>query len=126
MDKLPQPLRQPDISRLLSRASQLRAHKPAIAYWCDYAAMVRIMTAGLHLADDECRQYTEDLMGRLEGVKAAFGGGMDGDDEELEEGENDDGIAIRNNDVGKRVVEQFAQETFARAERAMRADKATR
>lgn len=34
---LPAPLRIPDISRFLNRANQLRAIKPAAAYWCSFS-----------------------------------------------------------------------------------------
>lgn len=33
-DTLPPELKVPEISRLISRANQIRSHKPAIAYWC--------------------------------------------------------------------------------------------
>lgn len=33
-EPLPPALRTPDISRFINRANQLRAVKPAIAYWC--------------------------------------------------------------------------------------------
>lgn len=33
-EPIPAPLKIPEVSRFLNRANQLRAFKPAIAYWC--------------------------------------------------------------------------------------------
>lgn len=68
------------------------------------------MTKSLHTSDDDCFAYTKSLIERLEATK-------------VERAEDD---AVVDNTAGQAYVEQFAQETFSRAERAMRANKATR
>ncbi|KAH0494520.1 hypothetical protein TgHK011_001137 [Trichoderma gracile] len=107
---IPPPLKIPEISRFINRANQLRAFKPAIAYWCEYHAVNQIVGKGLHNTDDDCFAFTKALLERLEATKA----------------ERPDDDAIMDNTAGQAYVEQFAQETFDRAERTMRANKVTR
>ncbi|KOS20142.1 Vacuolar protein sorting-associated protein VTA1 -like protein [Escovopsis weberi] len=109
-EPLPPPLKIPEISRFLNRANQLRSFKPAIAYWCEYHAVNQIVGKSLHTTDDDCFNFTKTLLERLETTKA----------------ERADDDAIMDNTVGRAYVEQFAQETFDRAERTLRADKVTR
>ncbi|KAJ6442511.1 monooxygenase [Purpureocillium lavendulum] len=148
-EPLPPALKIPEISRFINRANQLRAIKPAIAYWCtssprsrpppdrlpppssssssssswpsraapfrcaqgrEYHAVNQIVGKALHQADDDSFNFTRGLLERLEATKA----------------ERADDDAIVDNDAGQAYVEQFAQETFARAERTLRADKVTR
>ncbi|PHH66214.1 hypothetical protein CDD81_7807 [Ophiocordyceps australis] len=110
MAELPASLKLPDISRFVNRANQLRIIKPAIAYWCEYHAVNQIVSKSLHNADDEAFAFTRGLIERLESTKAARA----------------DDDAIVDNDAGRAYVEQFAEETFARAERTLRANKVTR
>ncbi|KAG5926203.1 hypothetical protein E4U42_003543 [Claviceps africana] len=110
VEPLPPPLKIPDVSRFIHRANQLRGIKPAIAYWCEYHAVNQIVTKSLHTADDDCFAFTKSLIERLEATKT-------------ERAEDD---AVVDNTAGQAYVEQFAQETFSRAERAMRANKVTR
>ncbi|OAA40707.1 hypothetical protein NOR_05795 [Metarhizium rileyi] len=109
-EPLPPPLKIPEVSRFINRANQLRTIKPAIAYWCEYHAVNQIVTKSLHTNDDDCFAYTKALIERLEATKA----------------ERAEDEAIVDNTVGQAYVEQFAQETFGRAERVLRANKVTR
>ncbi|KAG5974110.1 hypothetical protein E4U55_000087 [Claviceps digitariae] len=109
-EPLPPPLKIPEVSRFINRANQLRAIKPAIAYWCEYHAVNQIVTKSLHSSDEDCFAFTKSLIERLEATKA----------------ERADDDAVVDNTAGQAYVEQFAQETFSRAERAMRANKVTR
>jgi vacuolar protein sorting-associated protein VTA1 len=109
-EPLPAALKKPEISRFINRANQLRSIKPAIAYWCEYHAVNQIVGKSLHTADDDCFNFTRTLIERLEATKT----------------ERADDDAIVDNTAGQAYVEQFAQETFDRAERAMIADKVTR
>ncbi|KJZ75464.1 hypothetical protein HIM_05160 [Hirsutella minnesotensis 3608] len=109
-EPLPAALRIPEVSRFINRANQLRAVKPAISYWCEYHAVNQIVGKSLHTTDDDCFAFTKTLIERLEATKT----------------ERADDDAIVDNDAGQAYVEQFAHETFARAERTLRANKVTR
>ncbi|KAG6000038.1 hypothetical protein E4U21_005996 [Claviceps maximensis] len=109
-EPLPPLFKIPEVSRFINRANQLRAIKPAIAYWCEYHAVNQIVTKSLHTLDDDCFAFTKSLIERLEATK-------------MERAEDD---AVVDNTAGQAYVEQFAQETFSRAERAMRANRVTR
>ncbi|KAF4806846.1 Vacuolar protein sorting-associated protein VTA1-like protein [Colletotrichum siamense] len=109
-DPIPDSLRQADITRFISRANQLRDFKPAVTYWCEYWVINQILAKQLHNVDDESLAYTTNLMDRLERTKT----------------ENAAEEAITDDTVGQAYVEQFAQETFDRAEKVMRANKVTR
>ncbi|KAH7001100.1 Vta1 like-domain-containing protein [Ilyonectria destructans] len=109
-EPLPAALKIPEVSRFINRANQLRSIKPAIAYWCEYHAVNQIVGKSLHTADDDTFNYTKTLLERLEETKNAHA----------------DDDAIVDNDAGQAYVEQFAQQTFDRAERTLRADKVTR
>ncbi|KAK7418181.1 hypothetical protein QQX98_004156 [Neonectria punicea] len=109
-EPLPAALKIPEVSRFINRANQLRSIKPAIAYWCEYHAVNQIVGKGLHTADDDTFNYTKTLLERLEETKT----------------ERADDDAIADNTAGQAYVEQFAQQTFDRAERTLRADKVTR
>ncbi|PHH75708.1 hypothetical protein CDD80_2165 [Ophiocordyceps camponoti-rufipedis] len=110
MEPLPPSLKIPEVSRFINRANQLRSIKPALAYWCEYHAVNQIVGRSLHTADDASFAFTKTLIERLEATKA----------------ERADDDAIVDNEAGQAYVESFANETFARAERALRADKVTR
>ncbi|RGP79552.1 vacuolar sorting-associated vta1 [Fusarium longipes] len=109
-EPLPAVLKIPEVSRFINRANQLRTIKPALAYWCEYHAVNQIVGKGLHNSDDEAFEFTKTLIERLETTKT----------------ERADDEAIIDNAAGQAYVEQFAQQTFDRAERTLRADKVTR
>ncbi|KAM0344471.1 hypothetical protein ACHAPU_007443 [Fusarium lateritium] len=109
-EPLPAALKIPEVSRFINRANQLRSIKPALAYWCEYHAVNQIVGKGLHTADDDTFEFTKTLIERLEATKT----------------ERADDDAIIDNAAGQAYVEQFAQQTFDRAERTLRADKVTR
>lgn len=109
-EPLPASLKIPEVQRFVHRANQLRALKPAIAYWCEYRAVNQIVAKGLHNEDDDAFAFTKTLLERLETTKT--------------EHATDD--AIVDNEAAQAYVEQFAQQTFERAERTMRANKVTK
>ncbi|KAF5021147.1 hypothetical protein F66182_6847 [Fusarium sp. NRRL 66182] len=109
-EPLPAALKIPEVSRFINRANQLRTIKPAIAYWCEYHAVNQIVGKSLHTTDDDAFEFTKTLIERLEATKT----------------ERADDDAIVDNAAGQAYVEQFAQQTFDRAERTLRADKVTR
>lgn len=76
----------------------------------EYHAVNQIVGKNLHTTDDDCFAFTKTLLERLESTKA----------------ERPDDDAIMDNTAGQAYVEQFAQETFDRAERTMKANKVTR
>lgn len=107
---IPAALKSADIARFAQRAGQVEKAKPSIAYWCNYWIVNQLISRSLHNVDNECTQYTTQLMDKLEKLKAEHG--------------DDDTIM---DDVAAQVyVEQFALETFQRAENAMRANKSSR
>ncbi|XXH06156.1 hypothetical protein Hte_012602 [Hypoxylon texense] len=106
---IPAKLKQAGITPFIVRATQLAAAKPVISYWCYYWAVNQILSRGLHAADDECHQFTTNLMEKLEQTKDEQAG-------------ND---AIHDDVAGQAYVEQFAQETFERALRPLKANKVT-
>ena len=76
----------------------------------EYHAVNQIVSKSLHTTDDDCFAFTKALIERLEATK----------------NERADDDAIVDNTAGQAYVEQFAQETFSRAERTMVANKVTR
>ncbi|KAL8707273.1 MAG: hypothetical protein Q9225_007787 [Loekoesia sp. 1 TL-2023] len=107
---IPAALKSADVARFAQRAGQVEKAKPSVAYWCNYWIVNQLISRGLHNVDDDCTRYTTDLMDKLEKTK-------------MEHGEDDTII----DDIAAQVyVEQFALETFQRAENAMRANKASR
>ncbi|KAI5296212.1 hypothetical protein KEM52_005155 [Ascosphaera acerosa] len=106
---IPAGLKRADITRFAHRAAQLQNFRPVISYWCRYHILEQILAAKLHTQDEECLQYTTALMDELESFKA-------------QNAQND---AVTDDVASQAYVEQFAHETFNRAETAMRADKAT-
>jgi len=69
----------------------------------------QILDKGLHTNDDECMAFTTNLMDKLEHTKA----------------ERPDEAAIHDDMAAKAYVEQFATDTFDRADNTMRANKVT-
>lgn len=107
---LPAALKAADINRFALRATQLEQAKPIVAYWCNYFIVNQILSKGLHNADNESLTYTTTMMDKLEQFKSAH----------AEE------AAVTDDTAGKAYVEQFGLETFARADNAVRANKASR
>ncbi|KAI1445961.1 DUF605-domain-containing protein [Annulohypoxylon stygium] len=106
---IPAKLKQAGITPFILRATQLEAAKPVISYWCFYWAVNQILGKGLHSADEDCHQFTTNLMEKLEHIKE----GQVGND------------AIHDDVAGQAYVEQFAQETFDRALRPLKANRVT-
>ncbi|KAL8942390.1 MAG: hypothetical protein Q9211_001403 [Gyalolechia sp. 1 TL-2023] len=108
--RIPAALKSADIARFAQRAGQVEKARPSVAYWCNYWIVNQLISRGLHNADDDCIRYTTDLMDKLERSKIEHG--------------DDDTIM---DDVAAQVyLEQFALDTFQRAENAMRASKSSR
>lgn len=107
----PPALKQADVNlfKCANRCNQLRAHKPIVAYWCDYWVVNQILAQGLHTADQEIMTYTMALMDRLEQAKA--------------EQANEE--AVIDDEAGKAYIQQFAQETLDRAQKAVMANRVT-
>ncbi|KAG9243303.1 Vta1 like-domain-containing protein [Calycina marina] len=107
---IPAKLRTADLTRFIVRAGQLELAKPVVAYWCEYWIVNQILSKGLHTGDDETLAYTMQLMDKLEKVKS-------------DSTSND---AIVDDVAGQAYVEEFALETFNRADRAVQAGKVTK
>ena len=122
--EIPQALRNADVTRFATRAAQLEKIEPVISYWCMiilkpldcpltvtgyYWIVNKILSKQLHLADDEARAYTADLMDRLEKYRL-----------ELKDHE-----IVTDDVVAQAYVEQFGGQTFQRADNAMISKKAT-
>ncbi|KAI1191829.1 Vta1 like-domain-containing protein [Nemania serpens] len=106
---IPPQLKPAGIAPFVIRAVQLESAKPVIAYWCYYWVVQQILKKQLHNADEECLQFTTTIMDKLEQMKT-------------DQADND---AILDDVAGQAYVEQFAQETFDRALRPLRANKVT-
>jgi vacuolar protein sorting-associated protein VTA1 len=68
-----------------------------------------ILAKGLHTESEECMNYTTTLMDKLEKYKA----------------ENEGNDAIHDDVAAQAYVEQFAMETFQRADSTLRGRRAT-
>ncbi|KAI1258443.1 DUF605-domain-containing protein [Xylariaceae sp. FL1019] len=106
---IPAKLKTAGITPFVIRAAQLETAKPVIAYWCHYWIVNQILAKQLHNADDECLEFTTMLMDKLEHMKTTHA----------------DNDAILDDVAGQAYVEQFAQETFERALRPLKANKVT-
>ncbi|KAF2186989.1 DUF605-domain-containing protein [Zopfia rhizophila CBS 207.26] len=106
---IPARLKDADVAQFAHRASQLEKFKPIITYWLRFFITQRIIGKGLHLADEECTRYTTDLMEKLEQTKA----------------EHSTEDALLDEVAAYAYCEQFALETFARADNSVRANKVT-
>ncbi|KAI0184506.1 Vta1 like-domain-containing protein [Xylaria flabelliformis] len=106
---IPQGLKPAGITPFIIRAAQLESAKPVIAYWCYYWVVQQILGKQLHNTDGDCLQYTTTVMDKLEQMKTDQAG-------------ND---AVLDDVAGQAYVEQFAQETFDRALRPLKANKVT-
>ena len=107
---IPPALKAADIARFAQRAGQVEKAKPVVAYWCNYWIVEQILAKQLHKADADCMSYTMTLMDKLEQTKSDFA--------------HDD--AIMDDLAGQAYIEQFGQETFQRADNAMKVNKASR
>ncbi|KAI0538881.1 Vta1 like-domain-containing protein [Xylaria digitata] len=106
---VPPKLKPAGITPFVVRAVQLESAKPVVSYWCYYWVVQQILKKQLHNADGECLQFTTTIMDKLEQMKT-------------DQADND---AILDDVAGQAYVEQFAQETFERALRPLKADKVT-
>ncbi|KAI0433863.1 Vta1 like-domain-containing protein [Xylaria sp. FL1042] len=106
---VPLKLKPAGITPFIVRAVQLESAKPVISYWCYYWVVQQILKKQLHNADEECLQFTTTIMDKLEQMKT-------------DQANND---AILDDVAGQAYVEQFAQETFDRALRPLKANKVT-
>ncbi|KAM3420353.1 hypothetical protein BST61_g3634 [Cercospora zeina] len=100
----------PDVGRFATRAAQLEKFRPIVAYWCEYYILQAILNRQLHNTDEECTTYALGLMDKLEAYKA----------------ENATNDAVVDDVAAKAYIENFALETFGRAEEAQRNNKATK
>lgn len=107
---IPASLKTADVGRFHQRALQLEASEPVIAYWCNYWIVQQILSKGLQNADEQALIFTTNTVDKLEKYK---------NEHASEEGITDD-------TVGKALVEQFARQTFERADRAIRANKVSK
>ncbi|KAI0877168.1 Vta1 like-domain-containing protein [Hypoxylon argillaceum] len=106
---IPAKLKPAGITPFMVRAVQLESAKPVISYWCYYWVVQQILKKQLHSVDGECLEFTTTIMDKLEQMKT-------------DQAEND---AILDDVTGQAYVEQFAQETFDRALRPLKANKVT-
>ncbi|RKF59735.1 Vacuolar protein sorting-associated protein vts1 [Erysiphe neolycopersici] len=123
---IPVKLKEADLTRFINRAAQLENIKPIIAYWCEYWIVNQILSKGLHNGDPETLEFTTNLMDKLEQVwnysvklNSLF-------KVHQIKANNPDVDAILDDSAGQTYVEQFALETFQRAEKAVRANKASK
>ncbi|KAF4555829.1 Vta1-like protein [Elsinoe fawcettii] len=107
---LPAKLKIPSISPLATRAAQLEKFRPIVSYWCNYQIVQQILGKNLHAADDECRDYTMALMDKLETAK----------------NQSPPVDAVVDDIAAKAYIEQFALETFQKADDAIHSDRASK
>ncbi|KAI5366293.1 Putative vacuolar protein sorting-associated protein Vta1 [Septoria linicola] len=100
----------PDAGRFATRAAQLEKFRPIVAYWCEYYILQIILNRQLHTTDEECTNYAMQLMDKLESYKA----------------ENAANDAVVDDVAAKAYIENFALETFHRADEAQRNNKVTK
>ncbi|KAI1431786.1 Vta1 like-domain-containing protein [Xylaria sp. CBS 124048] len=106
---VPAKLKSAGITPFIVRAVQLESARPVIAYWCYFWVVDQLLKKQLHNTDTECLQFTTGLMEKLEQMKTAYA----------------DNDTILDDVAGQAYVEQFAQETFDRALRPLKANKVT-
>lgn len=108
--QLPAKLRTPELQRFATRAAQLEKYKPIVTYWCEYYILQQLLGKNLHTTDDEAANYAVQLMDKLEQTKSS----------------NASNDAIIDDVAAKAYVENFALETFSRADNAQRANAVTK
>ncbi|KAF2266071.1 DUF605-domain-containing protein [Lojkania enalia] len=106
---VPAKLKDAEITQFVHRANQLEKFKPIITYWLRFYVTQKIVSKQLYTGDDECTLFTTDLMEKLEQTKADY---------PTEDALVDEVAAYA-------YCEQFALETFTRADNAIRANKVT-
>ncbi|CCU75329.1 hypothetical protein BGHDH14_bgh00709 [Blumeria hordei DH14] len=123
---IPASLKAADLTRFISRAAQLETVRPIIAYWCEYWTVNQILTKGLHNNDPGTLKFTTNLMDKLEQV--VLGDTYDewSSDASQIKAENSTNDAIIDDMAGQAYVEEFALETFLRADRVLKANKVTK
>lgn len=107
---IPAKLKTADVQRFATRAAQLEKHRPVVSYWLDYFILQIILNKQLHTTDDEVQTYAIELMDKLEAFKTA----------------NASNDAVVDDVAAKAYMEQFALETFDRADSAQRNNNVTR
>ncbi|PSK60660.1 Vacuolar protein sorting-associated protein VTA1 [Elsinoe australis] len=107
---LPAKLKIPSITPFANRAAQLEKFRPIVSYWCNYQIVQQILGKNLHAIDDECRDFTMALMDKLEAAK----------------NQSPPVDAIVDDIVAKAYMEQFALETFQKADTAIHTDNASK
>ncbi|KAF2482513.1 Vta1 like-domain-containing protein [Neohortaea acidophila] len=108
--QLPDKLKTADITRFAVRAAQLEKARPIVTYWCEYHILQQILGKQLHAGDDASSNYAVQLMDKLEATKA----------------DNASNDAIVDDVAAKAYIENFALETFNRADESQRANKVTK
>ena len=108
--QLPAKLRTPELQRFATRAAQLEKFKPIVTYWLEYYILQQLLGKNLHTTDDEVANYAVQLMDKLEQTKAS----------------NASNDAITDDVAAKAYVENFALDTFSRADNAQRANAVTK
>ncbi|KAJ4325821.1 hypothetical protein N0V94_000382 [Neodidymelliopsis sp. IMI 364377] len=108
-DAVPAKLKVLQLAPFAKRAAQLERFKPILTYWLRFHIVQKIIGAGLHSADQACTAYTTDLMEQLEQTKAD----MPGED------------ALLDDVAASAYCEQFALQTFAKADKDMNENKVT-
>ncbi|KAK6435113.1 hypothetical protein LTR95_008700 [Oleoguttula sp. CCFEE 5521] len=101
---LPAALKPADCQRFATRAAQLEKFRPIITYWCEYYILQIILNKQLHTTSEEVSNYAVHLMDKLEAYKS----------------ENAANDTVVDDVAAKAYVENFALETFARAETEQR------
>jgi hypothetical protein len=124
-DNVPAKLKGLQLAPFAKRAAQLEKFKPIITYWRRYKLshvlpytdnivrfhiVQKIIASGLHSADQECTAYTTHLMEKLEQAKA----------------QNPDEDALLDDVAASAYCEQFALQTFAKGDKDMTENKATK
>lgn len=108
--QLPVKLKIPEIQKFATRASQFEKYRPIVTYWCEYHILQTVLNKQLHTINEECQTYALQLMDKLESYKAS----------------NPTNDAIVDDVAAKAYMENFALETFSRADDAQRANKVTK
>lgn len=126
---LPAKLKSAGIQPFATRAAQLEKYRPIVSYWvmrltahtiqpycrangrqCEYYILQQILARDLHTTDSECQTYAIHLMDKLESFKSA----------------NSTNDAITDDVAAKAYMENFAGDTFERADRQQREGKVSR
>lgn len=107
---IPAKLKTADVQRFATRAAQLEKYRPVVSYWLEYFILQIILNKQLHTTDDEVQAYAIQLMDKLEAYKSA----------------NASNDTVVDDVAAKAYMEEFALETFERAEKTQRENKVTR